>query len=87
MDNNGEGIDIVAVVSWSLEDCLRACSSFNANRKSGSESCAGVQFHADIFDLVSRFSGNCFLKYTEGRAVTDTNSTNFNLHVSAMLLS
>ncbi|KAE9577150.1 hypothetical protein CGCF415_v001274 [Colletotrichum fructicola] len=87
VDNNGDGIDIIAVVSWSLEDCLRVCSSFNANRKSGSESCAGVQFHADIVDLVSRFSGNCFLKNTEGRAVTDTNSTNFNLHVSAMLYS
>ncbi|KAH0423337.1 hypothetical protein CcaCcLH18_12251 [Colletotrichum camelliae] len=87
VDNNGAGIDIIAVVSWSLDDCLRACSSFNANRESGSESCAGVQFHADIVDLVSRFSGNCFLKNTEGRAVTDTNSTNFNLHVSAMLYS
>ncbi|KAF4838687.1 hypothetical protein CGCTS75_v000037 [Colletotrichum tropicale] len=87
VDNNGDGIDIIAVVSWSLEDCLRACSSFNANRKSRSESCAGVQFHADIVDLVSRFSGNCFLKNIEGRAVMDTNSTNFNSHVSAMLYS
>lgn len=83
VDNNGQAIDIMTIISYSLRDCLMACSSYNAN--DATEKCVGVQFHADLTKVVPEFSGNCWLKKKRGTAVDDTNASNFNLHVSAML--
>ncbi|KAF6831802.1 hypothetical protein CMUS01_07189 [Colletotrichum musicola] len=86
-DNTGSGIDITAVVSYSLRDYLLACSSYSSREgaTSGIDPCAGVQFNADMLDLLGSFSGNCFLKRREGVVMIDTNMTNFNIHVSAYL--
>lgn len=85
VDNNGSGIDIMAVVSYSLRDCLLACSSYTSREgaKQGIDPCAGVQYNVDMQDLVGSFSGNCFLKRRKGVVVLDTNTTNIPLHLSA----
>jgi hypothetical protein len=84
IDINGKEVDIMAVVSYSLNDCLMACASYNRN--TGSTICKGVEFNADLTTVVPNYFGTCWLKKFTTAQIRDTNSTNFNLHVGAILL-
>jgi hypothetical protein len=51
------GIDLFAATTYTFEDCLRVCSTFNYN--SGSDTCKGVSFNTGEFlcpthDLILR---------------------------------
>ena len=52
--------DIGAVVVYSFRDCLQACASMNFN--AGKNVCLGVEFNADMKNIVPGNYGNCFLK-------------------------
>lgn len=84
VDLNGDGVDILAIVSYSFEDCLMACASYNRN--SGTTDCVGVEFSADMANIASNF-GTCWLKKYTSVQTVDTNSTNFDLHVAAILVT
>lgn len=42
--NDGTVIDILAATAYSLEDCLRACATYNINLRR--DACVGVSFNA-----------------------------------------
>lgn len=63
-----ESVDIVAVISYHFEDCLRACAVYN--RYADSTECVGVTFLADLA-IVPTNAGNCYLK-REGYVRTDS---------------
>lgn len=48
--------DIVSIITYSLQDCLEACSQMSSR---GVASCAGALF---IADLSAWLGGNCYLK-------------------------
>jgi len=57
--------DTVAIIAYSLRDCMQACASYNRNadrRNGGPERCAAVVFNADLTAAVPNFYGTCFLK-------------------------
>jgi hypothetical protein len=83
-DINGDNVDIMAVVAYSYYDCLMACASFN--RDSDSSGCAGVEFNADMTNVVANYFGTCWLKKFVDSLTVDTNSTNLNLHVAGVLV-
>ncbi|KAI1880199.1 hypothetical protein JX265_001820 [Neoarthrinium moseri] len=63
LDFTGSGnpsIDILAATTYSWEDCVRACATYN--KKSGSRGCVGITFNADLSGYVKAYEGNCFLK-------------------------
>jgi len=60
-------IDIVVIMSYSLVDCLKACSSqARSSRAVNDTSCNAIQFSASLFSRDSKYGGNCFLKRYEG---------------------
>ncbi|KAI0129654.1 hypothetical protein BJ170DRAFT_283403 [Xylariales sp. AK1849] len=61
-------IDILAATTYSLEDCLRTCATYNANL--GRDGCVAVTFDADISNYVKYHDGNCFIKNSTGTAIT-----------------
>ena len=58
-DYNGV-TDIGAIVVYSFNDCLTACASMNLN--AGKNVCVGVEFNADMKNIIPGNYGNCFLK-------------------------
>lgn len=44
--SNG-GVDLFAATAYTFEDCLRVCSSYNAN--SGTDACKGVSFNTGMY--------------------------------------
>ncbi|KAK0122650.1 hypothetical protein ONS96_009688 [Cadophora gregata f. sp. sojae] len=59
-DYPGAKNDIVAVTAYSLNDCARACASYNKN--SGTKYCKGAAFKSDLTLNVPVNYGNCWLK-------------------------
>ncbi|KAF7533538.1 hypothetical protein G7054_g7011 [Neopestalotiopsis clavispora] len=78
---NYYGADIVSVISYSFNDCLRGCASMNYFL--GNTTCAAVTFVANQTYQIPENYGNCFLKTGTGR--TDTGLGNG--YVSATLTS
>lgn len=60
--------DILAIISYSLKECLTACASYNRKRDEHPESpgqrCAAVVFNANLYSSVTLGDGTCFLKYS-----------------------
>ncbi|KAM7187524.1 hypothetical protein V8F33_011171 [Rhypophila sp. PSN 637] len=65
------GFDIMNTLSYSMEDCMRACAMYNHFSK---QRCAGVQFWKDIAASTSKWDGNCFLKSGTASTLGDKNS-------------
>jgi hypothetical protein len=59
VDYNGNGVDVMAVISYSFRGCLQACASYNKN--SAKDDCVAVVFNSDLASVPLYF-GNCFLK-------------------------
>ncbi|KAK4159310.1 hypothetical protein QBC43DRAFT_373922 [Cladorrhinum sp. PSN259] len=58
MDN--AGFDIVNIMAYSFDDCMRACAMYNWFSRP--QQCVGVQFWAPISSAKKAWDGNCFLK-------------------------
>ena len=67
------GVDVVAVIVYSLRDCLQACASYNRNGdlRSGvsgggigtaRERCVAVTFNSDLGESIPLNFGTCWLK-------------------------
>ncbi|KAK5939896.1 hypothetical protein PMZ80_008278 [Knufia obscura] len=57
--------NVATIVSYSVDDCMYACASFNnmtENPDPASPKCQGVTFIAALQSAVDMLSGNCFLK-------------------------
>ena len=74
-------IDILAVTVYSIQDCLKACASYNRN--SNSTNCAAVSFGANLTAVVPANFGNCFLKTGTGTSYTNKDAS----HVGATLVA
>jgi hypothetical protein len=75
-------VTIMAVTVYSLEDCLRACASYNRN--SNSKGCIAVEFGANMTFLEPNDFGTCFLK--NGTGTVFNSGSNPNPHAAAVLL-
>ena len=83
VDRKGDKIDIVAVITYSFEHCLRACGAYN--RYGRSDKCVAVTFIADLPSLsTEHFGGNCYLKSGKGERKS-FDSSKRNSRVSAVL--
>jgi hypothetical protein len=57
--------DLLAIITYKFEDCLRACASYNRNH--GSDGCKAVHFEAhNIYKVAEENYGNCWLKNSTG---------------------
>ncbi|KAK5655505.1 hypothetical protein OQA88_5776 [Cercophora sp. LCS_1] len=70
--------DTVALVMYTLTDCLKACSSYNMNLdlfRPGTKKCLGVTFNKNLENSVRVDFGTCWLKDTvadpKSRSQTD----------------
>ena len=62
-DGGGEIIDILGAITYSLEDCIEACSSINYQSKLyGFSPCKSITWLWDIKNATASFGGNCWLK-------------------------
>lgn len=52
--------DIMALVAYRMEDCAKACLSYDKNQPS--TACKGVTFNRDLEGSVALNLGTCFLK-------------------------
>ncbi|KAL2062869.1 hypothetical protein VTL71DRAFT_5941 [Oculimacula yallundae] len=59
-DYPGSRNDIVALTVYSVDDCARACASYNRN--SGSKFCKGAAYRSDLTRNIPVNFGNCWLK-------------------------
>lgn len=50
----------MAVVAYRMEDCAKACVSYNKNQQN--TACKGVTFNVDLEGSVALYLGTCFLK-------------------------
>ena len=78
-----QNVDIVSIVAYTLDDCMRACAVFNERNTVPDTRCVAVHFYADLQWVVKR-GGNCWLKSKIGKGVTDKGDTK-DLHVKADL--
>lgn len=82
VDRQGDNINIVAVITYSFEHCLRACGAYN--RYDRGDKCVAITFIADLTSIVG-FGGNCYLKSARGdRVLFDPPQRN--TRVSALLV-
>ena len=58
--------DIIAIISYSMDDCIEACSS--VNEFAVSPACAGVTFKPTLSEFPA---GNCWLKTGTGAGTDD----------------
>lgn len=71
--------DIVAIVAYSVPDCISACTSMNEIVKAGNSSsppCQSITFVPNMQETVIGERGNCFLK---NATINDLNSAYVNL--------
>jgi hypothetical protein len=69
----GRQIDILAIISYSLQDCAQACASYNLNI--GQNICKGATFNSNLTGSVAINFGTCFLKNdTTGETQSTYNS-------------
>jgi hypothetical protein len=74
---------MLAVVSYSLRDCMKACASFNLNADNsgrdsgGPERCARVVFNANLTVVVRDNFGTCFLKNSTSNLLPGSGDVNF----------
>lgn len=90
VDYTGDDVDVMALVSYTLDTCMMACSSYNNNINGTSERCIGVQFNGVIDIMTKNYGGNCFLKKNTGtkEKTTETSTSiikKYNMHLAAML--
>ncbi|KAJ0375193.1 hypothetical protein COL26b_006565 [Colletotrichum chrysophilum] len=90
VDYTGDDVDVMALVSYTLDTCIMACSSYNKNINGTSERCIGVQFNGVIDIMTKNYGGNCFLKKNTGTKETTTETSTsiikkYNMHLAAML--
>jgi hypothetical protein len=78
VDNHGG--DIVGIKLYSLDDCLKACASYNRFSTPGGDSCLGVQFTAEL----GKYDGTCFLKKKIEPGTLSTGVIK-DLHIAAIL--
>lgn len=57
----GGNDDIIALTVYSVNDCVRACASYNRNIGGGGKLCLGAAFDAN-WAAVDKDGGNCWLK-------------------------
>lgn len=79
-----EGGDIVSLISYSLNDCLRACSVYNRNKRD--DKCLAVTFMADLSAIIGTNGGNCYLKSGQGKKEPFEDDSKRNLRVSGLLV-
>lgn len=81
-DYNGKAIDIAAITTYSLHDCMQACAMYNV--KYGSESpCIAAAFNTDLTGSVAANFGTCFIKNATGTQVKKDVSNNVGVRLSA----
>ena len=81
--DNGYPIDnLGAMVAYSVEDCVEACSLFNEYNASGEQSCMAVTFGAQLDYFYKTYHANCFLKNATG----STSDNKARLYISARLM-
>ncbi|KAH0437487.1 hypothetical protein CcaCcLH18_03838 [Colletotrichum camelliae] len=90
VDYTGDNVDVMTLVSYTLDTCMMACSSYNKNINGTSERCIGVQFNGVIDTMMKNYGGNCVLKKNTGtKETTSQTSTSlykkYNMHLAAML--
>ena len=57
--------DLLAVLTYRFEDCLRACASYNRNH--GKDDCKAIHFEAhNVYQVTEVNYGNCWLKNSTG---------------------
>ena len=82
VDINGANVDIIAIAAYTSTHCLLACASYNRN--SGNNTCVGVEFNANMANIVAN-AGTCWLKKFTNVQALDSNTTNRDLHVGWFL--
>jgi hypothetical protein len=57
-------VDIVGIVSYSVDDCTYACSEFNrrATDWGFAARCGSITFRWDMKNITQGYGGNCWLK-------------------------
>ena len=63
----------MAVIAYSLHDCVQACASYNLY--AGVNGCIGGTFNSELAGSVARNYGTCFLK--NGSASTSLSTNNW----------
>ncbi|SPO01497.1 uncharacterized protein DNG_04170 [Cephalotrichum gorgonifer] len=82
----GEGSsNIMTLLAYRYEDCLKACASVNERGNIGDNSCGAVHYHADL-RFVASHGGNCWLKKGVKSFLIDDGDGR-NLHVFAELVT
>ena len=76
------GNDLIAIIVYSLNDCMHACASWNWWKES-STPCVGVTFAAEMAPHILKDGGTCFLK----KAIITNPSTGLTNVCSAILRS
>jgi len=61
-NSNAYGVDAMAIVAYSLDDCVQACTTLNTFNTI--TNCVGVNFWADMASSFYSSGGNCYLKTT-----------------------
>lgn len=77
-------INIIGVVSYSLNHCMRACLAYN--RYGDDDRCTGITFLANLDAILDSNTGNCYLKRGTGRLVEYEPSDQRDLIISARLV-
>ncbi|KAK3942115.1 hypothetical protein QBC46DRAFT_352573 [Diplogelasinospora grovesii] len=76
-------VTIVAVTVYALQDCLKACASYNRNLQSNG--CIAIEFGANMTFLEPNDFGTCWLK--NGTGTVYLSGSNPNPHAAAVLVS
>ncbi|CZR61210.1 uncharacterized protein PAC_11106 [Phialocephala subalpina] len=64
--------DILAITVYSIDDCAKACASYNRNL--GSVGCVAATFNADLSQVPLNF-GTCWLKNGTGTVTSSSSNT------------
>lgn len=67
-DGNGTVSDIGRTITYTFEDCMNACVTWNEGN-SGLQ-CAAVTYNANLTSAVAGTGGNCFFKNKRGVSIT-----------------
>ncbi|KAM0277121.1 hypothetical protein ACHAQH_006065 [Verticillium albo-atrum] len=67
-DGSGEVLDVSRTITYTFEDCMEACLSYNKRTSSSQMKCGAVTYNSNLTSIIAegQQGGNCFFKNKKG---------------------
>lgn len=82
VDYNGVGLDIAAITTYSLHDCIMACAMYN-NKYGSASPCIAAAFNTDLTGSVAANYGTCFIKNSTGQTNQKSKTDNVGVKLTS----